>query len=203
MISYEIMETKINETSATIIRQYKPNSIKHKLIVKLVQLNNVIYKLCPQCMYYQILDSFTYRTKEQRYELECKGCRAKKSSYLYATDLEYYKRIRLNAINQRIRNIEDECTKEEFEHIFYNLKDEYTGKTLYEDWMNPDPNPNLQLDIDHIIAFAKGGNSKPENLRVVPRVINAIKSDCTPEEFHQTLEFLFMISKSTKSHPVK
>lgn len=189
MIEYNLMENKIAQKEAVVIKKNQTKSKRNNVHIKFVEYGENTYKLCPVCMSYQILVNF-YQRKDQSYYSDCYNCRRKKSSKDYDSNVDYYIRIRLQSINKRAKSKGGECTLDEFKTFFYNAKDPHTGQTLYDDWKNPNPNPNLRLEIDHIIPLSSGGSSKPNNLQVFTKAVNRIKGDCTPEQFRETLDFI-------------
>lgn len=198
MFSYEEMEENLKNGKAILIKENQKPS-KKNVRSKQVELNGAEFKLCTNCLQYQSISQFLFR-KEGYYVSQCYSCERLRIHSKYVDDIAYYIKGRLYSLNQKMKNEKDKCTRQEFEKLFYQNKCSFTGRTLFEDWKEPHPNPNFRLTIDHIIPVSKGGTSNPSNLQVIPRAINSLKSDFDYEDFMETIEFLIdHYSESLKS----
>lgn len=200
MIDVSLMNLKIKNKEVEVLKVNE--RISNGFYVKTVKLNDQSYKLCPgtsdhPCGFYQTLEQFTWIKSSNAYHTLCKTCRRKKTLEKYYTDPKTHIYTRWRAINRSIKK-EDKCTLEEFSKFFYEAKCAYTGRTLYEEFIEPTKNPNLRLVIDHIRPVSKGGSSRIENLQVIPKVINVIKQDVSHSEYRETLEFLTKFASSRK-----
>ena len=201
MIDSKVMEIKLKQGEAKLIKVSERKSKKYGVYIKVAELNGVKYKICPSCNFYLTLDRFT-KLSNGSYHVKCKACRSTESKQKYYRDIDTHLRIRLHTINKRVKKDKDKCTLQEFREFFFNAKDPFTNRTLYDDWVNPHPNPNLRLEVDHIIPTSEGGGSKPDNLQVVPKFYNALKKDCSSEQLRETLDFIakFFTSESHSSY---
>jgi hypothetical protein len=190
MIDYNVMDSLLKSRQAELIKVSERMS-KGKYI-KTVKYNGEIYKLCPEpdCLFYKTLNNFTFIKSHGGYHTKCKKCRNSEWKNKYYNDLDRHIYARWSSIVTRVDTKRERCSLEEFRVFFNNAKCPYTGRTLVEEFNNPNPNKMLQLEIDHIVPVTKGGGSTIDNLHVMPKVINQIKRNSTPAEFRETLNFL-------------
>lgn len=188
MIDIHLMNLKIKNNEAEVLKTNERMS--NGLYIKTVKFDGIVYKICPECKFYHILDRFTWNKSSNNYHPDCKSCRAKKVSQKYNENINDHIRQRMYAINFKVKNTKNKCNLIEFTDFFKTAKCQYTGKSLMDEFLNPNTNPNLQLEIDHIVPVSKGGTSKINNLQVLPKVVNTLKRDCSPSEYRETLNFL-------------
>lgn len=180
MVPKSVMDNKIKQKQVEVLKVNE--RIANGVYIKTVLYNNSEYKLCSECKHYLLKQSFT---KNQN---ACKSCRNKKEKERRDSNFraKIYPRWR-----RMIHEIDTEyCSFEEFYEFAKTQMCIFTNRTLEDDFINPSPNKLLRLEVDHIIPKSKNGNSKIENLQVVPYFWNRLKSSASAQDCDEVIGLL-------------
>lgn len=180
MVPKSLMEKKIKQKQVKVLKVNE--RMVNGVYIKTVLYNNAEYKLCSECKHYLLSQSFT------KPHNICKACRNHKEKERRDGNFraKIYPRWR-----RMIQDIDTEyCSFEEFYEFAKTHKCIFTNRTLEEDHNNPSPNKLLRLEVDHIIPRSKNGNSKIENLQVVPYFWNRLKASASAQECDEVIGLL-------------
>lgn len=149
-------------TSAT--KRYFPKKESGtKVLIYILKEENL--KLCKSCTSIKSLDSFSTNNSN------CKECHNQQQSrYYYRNSEEQIQRVR-----QRERKLDRQLSYEEIQLIFYNFNSQcancgYNNEQHNIDW-------GMNLHIDHIIPFSKGGLTTVENSQLLCISCNTSKGN--------------------------
>jgi CRISPR/Cas system Type II protein with McrA/HNH and RuvC-like nuclease domain len=179
MIPQIVMDNKIKNKEANVIKVNE--RIVNGLYPKVVKYNGKIYLICVSCKHYLTQNRFTGRHRK------CKTCRNNQSRSLRKAEFNVSMRERWRALKQRC---DTHCTFEEFLEFANNDKCVFTGRTLKEDFEEPSKNILLRLEVDHIIPKSESKDASIENLQVVPRFWNRLKSTATANDCEEVIRCL-------------